>query len=123
MCSSDLKVIAENDNAKVSIKGQANILKEQTYDAVLKDGYAEIPFKVTSESGKIRNAWVRIFTKDKLLSLDRVTVNGEAMQVPKETREEIYVKVNKIFKLKEKGINLIFPDVDKIEKQLINELK
>ena len=31
--------------------------------------------------------------------------------------------VNKIFKLKQKGINLIFPDVDKIEQLLIEELK
>ena len=36
---------------------------------------------------------------------------------------KLYHFVNKIFKLKQKGINLIFPDVDKIEQLLIEELK
>ena len=51
------------------------------------------------------------------------TVNGKAFQVPKETRKEIMSKVNKVFKLKQNGINLIFPDIEKIEKQLLNESK
>ena len=50
------------------------------------------------------------------------TVQGKALQVPSETRRIILDKVNKIFKLKKKGINLIFPDVDRIEKLLIEEL-
>ena len=40
-------------------------------------------------------------------------------QVPSETRRIILDKVTKIFKLKEKGINLIFPDVDNIQKTLL----
>ena len=50
------------------------------------------------------------------------TVQGKALQVPSETRRIILDKVNKIFKLKKKGVNLIFPDVDRIEKLLIEEL-
>lgn len=50
------------------------------------------------------------------------TVKGEALQVPLATRREIIKKVNIIFKLKSKGINLIFPDVDRIESILINEI-
>ena len=74
--NNEVKVTAKNENAKVSISGQIADLQEQTYTAVLKDGYLEVPFKVTSESGKIRNAWVRIYTEDKLLSLKTLTVNN-----------------------------------------------
>ena len=47
------------------------------------------------------------------------TVNGKALQVASQTRREIMEKVNLIFKLKSKGINLIFPDTDRIERLLI----
>lgn len=50
------------------------------------------------------------------------TVNGQALQVPYETRRLIFDKVNKVFRLKENGINLIFPNVDRIEKLLLEEL-
>ena len=43
------------------------------------------------------------------------TVNGKALQVPSETRRIILEKVNKVFKLKKNGVNLIFPDVDNIK--------
>ena len=43
------------------------------------------------------------------------TVKGKALQVPSETRRIILEKVNKVFKLKKKGVNLIFPDVDNIK--------
>ena len=46
------------------------------------------------------------------------TVDGKAHQVPSETRRIIDNKVNKIFRLKQNGINLIFPNVDKIIKLL-----
>lgn len=49
------------------------------------------------------------------------TVKGKAIQVAAETRREIISKVNKIFILKEKGINLIFPDVDRIKEILLRE--
>lgn len=49
------------------------------------------------------------------------TVQGKAIQVPSETRRIILDKVNKIFKLKDKGINLIFPNVDKIKQRLLEE--
>ena len=48
------------------------------------------------------------------------TVNGKALQVASKTRKEIIEKVNLIFKLKFRGINLIFPDTDRIEKLLTN---
>lgn len=48
------------------------------------------------------------------------TVNGKALQVPSETRRIIINKVNKIFRLKENGINLIFPNVDRI-KEILQE--
>ena len=51
------------------------------------------------------------------------TVKGEAIKVPKETRLIILEKVKKIFHLKERGINIIFPDVDNIKNILINECK
>lgn len=50
------------------------------------------------------------------------TVNGQALRVPSETRRRILEKVNKVFKLKENGVNLIFPNVDRIEKMLMEEL-
>ena len=49
------------------------------------------------------------------------TVYGKAIQVATGTRREIVDKVNKIFKLKENGINLIFPDVDRIKNVLLEE--
>lgn len=49
------------------------------------------------------------------------TVKGRAIRVAAETRREIVSKVNKIFILKEKGINLIFPDVDRIKRVLLEE--
>ena len=51
------------------------------------------------------------------------TVKGKVLQVPSETRHPILEKVNKIFKLKKKGVNLIFPDVDNIKGILLKELK
>lgn len=50
------------------------------------------------------------------------TVKGQALQVPSETRRLILDKVNKVLKLKRKGINLIFPNIDEIEKLLLEEL-
>ena len=36
--------------------------------------------------------------------------------------EEIITKVNRVFKLKERGIKVIFPDVDRIAQKLLDEL-
>ena len=75
----------------------------------------------------IKNDYFELVNDDKLKDgkwkyfID--TVQGKALKVPSETRRIILDKVNKIFKLKQKGINLIFPDVDKIEQLLIEELK
>ena len=51
------------------------------------------------------------------------TVRNVAFPVVEGTKKLITDKVNKIFKLKEKGINLIFPDVDRISKILLDEIK
>ena len=51
------------------------------------------------------------------------TVSGRAIQVPSETRRMVFERVNKVIKLKENGINLIFPDVDRIKKLLLEELE
>ena len=50
------------------------------------------------------------------------TVNGKAIQVASETRRDIISKVNKIFQLKINGVNLIFPNIDRIEELLLSEL-
>lgn len=51
------------------------------------------------------------------------TVRDCAVPVVKGTQSEISKKVNRIFKLKERGINLIFPDVDRIVKLLLEEIE
>ena len=51
------------------------------------------------------------------------TIEGRVLKVASETRREIIKKVNKIFALKKSGVNLIFPNVDKIKEQLLTELK
>lgn len=50
------------------------------------------------------------------------TANGIAIKVAKKTRKEIITKVNRVFKLKERGIKVIFPDVDRIVQKLLDEL-
>ena len=51
------------------------------------------------------------------------TVKGRTQKIAAMYQVQIKKKVNNIFKLKEKGINLIFPDVDKISNILIAELR
>lgn len=51
------------------------------------------------------------------------TIEGKALKVPSETRRDIERKVEKVLLLKEKGINLIFPNVDKITEKLLKEVK
>ena len=50
------------------------------------------------------------------------TANGIAIKVAKKTRKEIITKANRVFKLKERGIKVIFPDVDRIAQKLLDEL-
>ena len=49
-------------------------------------------------------------------------VSGKALKVPLATRKLIKSKVNTIFALKSKGINLIFPNIDKIQEKLLNQI-
>ena len=44
------------------------------------------------------------------------------VKVAKKTRKEIITKANRVFKLKERGIKVIFPDVDRIAQKLLDEL-
>ena len=46
------------------------------------------------------------------------TANCIALKVAKKTRKEIITRVNRVFKLKECGIKVIFPDVDRIAKKI-----
>ena len=46
---------------------------------------------------------------------------GSIKMVAKQTRNEILEKANRVFKLKEHGIKIIFPDVDKISDKLLSE--
>lgn len=50
------------------------------------------------------------------------TIRNKVVPVVEGTQKEITQKVNKVFRLKEKRINLIFPNVDEIEKKLLDEL-
>lgn len=51
-----------------------------------------------------------------------IFVKGKTQSIAKSIQMEISENITTIFKLKKRGINLIFPDVDKIEKVLLNEL-
>lgn len=46
------------------------------------------------------------------------TANCIALKVAKKTRKEIITRANRVFKLKECGIKVIFPDVDRIAKKI-----
>lgn len=50
------------------------------------------------------------------------TVQGRTQAIAKSIQIEIAENITTIFKLKKRGIKLIFPDVDKIEQILLNEL-
>jgi len=50
------------------------------------------------------------------------TIRNTGVPVVEGVKNEINKKVNKIFRLKERGINVIFPDVDKISELLIKEM-
>ena len=50
------------------------------------------------------------------------TVQGRTQAIAKSIQMEIAENITTIFKLKKRGIKLIFPDVDRIEQILLNEL-
>lgn len=50
-------------------------------------------------------------------------VNNKPVPVVVGTQKEIENKVKVLFKLKKRGINLIFPDVDRIKELLLKELE
>jgi len=69
-------VTSEHQNSMVSIKGEVANLNTQTYQTSLTKGYVELPIKVTSESGKIQNSILKIYTPDEMLKLKSVMVNN-----------------------------------------------
>ena len=51
------------------------------------------------------------------------TVDGSPARVPETLEKIILINFKKLLKLKSKGINLFFTDIDKIKKQMLDELK
>ena len=63
-------------DASVSIDGMPATKSGQTYSVQIPQGYKEVPFKTISESGKEQNYNLKIYTKDYVLDLDKLIVNG-----------------------------------------------
>ena len=51
------------------------------------------------------------------------TIDGKPAKIPEALEKIILVNFKKLLKLKSKGINLFFTDIDKIKKQIEDELK
>lgn len=51
------------------------------------------------------------------------TFHGVPTRVNDELKEEILIKFNHLCRLKTKGINLFFTDIEKIKAQMLKELK
>ena len=51
------------------------------------------------------------------------TIDGKPAKIPEALEKIILVNFKKLLKLKSKGINLLFTDIDKIKKQIEDELK
>ncbi len=49
------------------------------------------------------------------------TINGNPVKVIESVKQEIVSNFEKMLKLKEKGVNLFFPDIDKIKKIMMEE--
>ena len=50
------------------------------------------------------------------------TINGAPAKVPTNLKNKILDNFNYMMKMKERGINLFFTDIDKIKKQMLEEL-
>ena len=62
-------------------------------------------------------------TLEKYIDHVHILENGKAAKVIDTLKDEIFDKFIYLLKLKSKGINLFFTDIDKIKKQMLDELK
>jgi len=62
-------------------------------------------------------------TLEKYIDHVHITNNGKPAKVIASTKEEILEKFKYLLKLKKRGINLFFTDIDKIKEQMEKELK
>ena len=62
-------------------------------------------------------------TLEKYIDHVHILENGKAAKVIDTFKDEIFDKFIYLLKLKSKGINLFFTDIDKIKKQMLDELK
>ena len=62
-------------------------------------------------------------TLEKFIDHVHVLNNGKPAKVIRSTCEEILVNFEQMLKLKKKGFNFFFTDIDKIKKQMLDELK
>jgi len=73
--TNEVIVNSEDENALISINGLSGENGTKKYNAKITKGYLELPIKVTSESGKVENSTLKIYTTDYVLGLKNVTVN------------------------------------------------
>lgn len=100
--------------------------KVEKYEKILESKLAKYGKCDTIVIGKYRNRKQAFLIQNMFpitsKYIDHIdTVNDRISKVEKITKNKIEKKVKKIFNLKSKGINLIFPNVDKILSMLINE--
>ena len=62
-------------------------------------------------------------TLEKYIDHEHMLDNGKPAKVVESLKDEILDNFNYLLKLKTKGINLFFTDIDKIKKQMLDELK
>ena len=62
-------------------------------------------------------------TLEKYIDHAHLLDNGKPAKVVASLKEEILQNFNYLLKLKSKGINLFFTDIDKIKKQMLDELE
>lgn len=61
-------------------------------------------------------------TLEKYIDHAHLLDNGKPAKVIEKLKKEILQNFEYLLKLKSKGINLFFADIDKIEKQMLDEL-
>lgn len=62
-------------------------------------------------------------TLEKYIDHEHILDNGKPAKVVESLKDEILDNFNYLLKLKTKGINLFFTDIDKIKKQMLDEIE
>lgn len=62
-------------------------------------------------------------TLEKYIDHEHLLDNGKPAKVVETLKDEILQNFKYLLKLKSKGVNLFFTDIDKIKKQMLEELK